>query len=103
MKRAIVLILFCGSLLAAADQTFTGVITDAMCGKSHEMMGSQSPEKCVAMCVKASSQFALYDGKNVYLLSDQRTPAKFAAKKVKVTGTLNPKNNTIRVASMEEN
>lgn len=103
MKRAFILILFCGWLLSAADQTFSGVITDAMCGKSHEMMGNQAPEKCVAMCVKASSQYALFDGKNVYLLSDQKTPARFAAKKVKITGTLNPKNNTIRVSSIEEN
>ncbi|SPE42658.1 conserved exported hypothetical protein [Candidatus Sulfopaludibacter sp. SbA3] len=101
MKRTILLTLVSTGLLAAADQTFTGVITDTMCGKSHEMMGGQSDEKCVAMCVKGSSQYALFDGKTVLRLSDQKTPAKFAAKRVKVTGTLNEKTQTIKVSSME--
>lgn len=101
MKRTIFCALLAAGLAAAADQTFTGVITDTMCGKSHEMMGSKSDAECVAMCVKGSSQYALYDGKTVYKLSDQKTPAKFAAKKVKVTGTLNEKTGTIKVSSLE--
>ena len=100
MKR-LILFSFLSFPLLAADQTFTGVITDTMCGKSHEMMGNQPPEKCVAMCVKGSSQYALFDGKTVYALSDQKSPAKFAAKRVKVTGTLNPKTNTIKVNAVE--
>ncbi len=86
--------------LAAAD-TFTGTITDTMCGAKHTMMKDQSDEKCVRMCVKGSSQYALFDGQNVYKLSDQKSPAKFAAQKVKITGTLDAKTKTIRVTSME--
>jgi uncharacterized protein DUF5818 len=42
----------------------------------------------------------LYDGKEFYTLSDQRTPEKFAGKKVRVTGTLNAKTKTIQVDSI---
>lgn len=48
-----------------------------------------------------SSQYALYDGKSVRKLSDQKTPAKYGAQHVKVTGTLNEKTQTIKVSSIE--
>ena len=91
------------SVLAAADQqTFTGVITDTMCGKTHSMTPGQPDDKCIAMCVKgSSSQYALYNGKAVLKLSDQKMPAKYAAQRVKVTGMLNEKTQTIKVSSIE--
>ena len=42
----------------------------------------------------------LYDGKEAYTLSDQKTPEKFAAKKVTVTGTLDAKTKAIQVDSI---
>ena len=82
-------LLIAGAIAAgAASQTFTGVITDSMCGKDHAMMKVTPDSKCVLECVKSGSKFALYDGKNVYVLSDQKTPEKFAGQRVKVTGTL---------------
>lgn len=101
MKRAILFILIAAAVLSAADQTFRGVITDTMCGKSHTMMGNQPGDKCVAMCVKGSSQYALFDGATVHKLSDQKTSAQFADKRVRVSGTLNGKTGTIKVTSME--
>jgi hypothetical protein len=98
MKPTLLLLVFSAGLFA---ETFTGVITGTMCGKSHNMMAGQPDDKCVAACVKGSSQYALYDGKTVLKLSDQKTPAKFAAKRVKVTGTLDEKTHTIKVTSME--
>ena len=90
------------SAFAAQPQTFTGVITDTMCGKTHGMTAGQPDDKCIAMCVKgSSSQYALFDGKQIWKLSDQKRPAKLAAQRVKVTGTLNEKTNTIKVDSME--
>jgi hypothetical protein len=103
VKRTLLLILIGVGLLAAADQTFTGVITDTMCGKSHQMMGIQPDEKCVSICLKSSAEYALYDGKTVYKLSDQKTPARFAAKRVKVSGSWNEKTQTIQVVSIEAN
>ncbi len=66
------------------------------------MTAGQTDDKCIAMCVKgSSSQYALYDGKEVLKLSDQKKPAQFTAKRVKVTGTLNEKTKTIKVDSIE--
>ena len=100
MKIAI--LLACVALAAGTeDQSMIGVITDTMCGKSHAMMGSRNDAECVRMCVKGSSQYALYDGKDVWRLSDQKAPAPFAAQRVKVTGSVNRKAHSIRVTSIE--
>jgi len=88
-------------LALALAETFTGVVTDTMCGAKHTMMKDQPDDKCVQMCVKASSDYGLYDGKNVYKLSDQTKTAKFAAQKVKIAGIYNEKTKTIKVASIE--
>jgi hypothetical protein len=103
MRSVILLAAAIATTIAAADQqTFTGVITDTMCGKSHGMVAGQPDDKCVAMCVKgSSSQYALFDGKSVLKLSDQKMPVKYAAQRVKVTGTLNEKTQTIKVSSIE--
>jgi hypothetical protein len=53
------------------------------------------------MCVRGSGDFALYDGKNILKLSDQKLPAKFAAQRVKVTGTYDEKAQRIKVTSIE--
>ena len=95
-------VFFVGAMYMTAAQTFTGVVTDQMCGKDHAMMKVSPEAKCVVECVKAGSKYALLVGDKVYVLSDQQTPAKFAAKKVKVTGTLTEKTNTIKVDSMVE-
>jgi hypothetical protein len=89
--------------LMAAPQTYTGVITDTMCGADHSHMGISPEEKCVRECVKSGKQwkYALLVGKNVYVLSDQQTPEKFAAKKVNVTGTLHEKTKILQVDKIE--
>src|SRR5262245_50060998 len=89
--------------LPASAQTITGVITDDLCGKAdHKEMNISPDEKCVAACVKGmGGKYVLWDGKNTYSLSDQRTPAKFAAKKVTVTGKLDENTKTIQVTKIE--
>ena len=42
----------------------------------------------------------LFDGTDVYALSDQKTPERFAGQRVTVTGTLDVKTKTIRVESI---
>ena len=103
MRRVILLAVAVASMVAAADQQiFTGTITETMCGKSHGMVPGQPDDKCIAMCVKgSSSQYALFDGKTLLKLSDQKVPAKYAAQRVKVTGTLNEKTQMIKVNSIE--
>ncbi len=92
-----------GALIAgAATQTFTGYITDTMCGKDHAAMGVTPDEKCVRECVKhdKNNKYALLSGPNVYVLSDQKTPEQFAGKKVTVTGTLYEKTKILKVDSI---
>ena len=88
---------------AAGKQTFTGVITDDMCGTAdHKSMNMGPDAKCVAECIKGmGGKYVLYDGKSTYILSDQKAPEKFAAQKVTVTGTLDAKTNTIQVDSIK--
>jgi len=84
--------------------TFTGVITDNMCDNGdHKAMNMGPDPKCVVACVKEmKGKYVLYDAarKASYVLSDQKTPEKFAAKKVTVTGTLDEAAKTIKVDSI---
>jgi cytochrome c-type biogenesis protein CcmE len=88
---------------AQGKQKFTGTITDSMCPKadhSRMRMGSTDGECTIACADVHNALFVLYDGKELYTLSDQRTPEKFAGKKVVVTGTLDAKTRAIRVDSI---
>lgn len=76
------------SLAAGKQQTFTGAISDSMCGAQHMMEGSA--KDCTLKCVEGGSKFVLVDSKGkIYQLSDQAKPRAFAGANVKVTGTLN--------------
>ena len=100
MTKFIVTIFASAALMLAADQTFTGTVTDSMCGGNHKAMNMGSDEKCVIECVRAGAKYALWDGKDTYVLSDQAAASKFAAKKVTVKGTLDAKAKTIQVSSI---
>jgi hypothetical protein len=103
MKKILLIAITAVAPLIAADQTFTGIITDSMCpAGDHSDMKSKSDAQCVVECMKGMKgmKYALYDGKNTYILSDQQKPEKFAAKKVTVTGTLDAKTKTIRVTTI---
>jgi len=104
MKPLLLSLLVVASLSAGqSTQTFTGVITDSECATgdhSRMRMGSNDAE-CVRACVSAhGASFVLYSGKEVYALSDQQTPDKFAGQKVRVTGTLDAKTKTIQVKTI---
>ena len=92
-----------GLAAAPAQQKFTGVITDSMCalGSHSDMRMGPTDGECTVACVLAhGAQYVLSDGKQVYTLSDQQKPEKFAGKKVTVVGTLDAKSKTIRVLSI---
>ena len=104
MKPLILSIFILAVLVAAPDtRKFSGTITDSMCATadhSRMRMGPTDAE-CTTACVEAhGAQYVLYDGKEVYALSDQQTPEKFAGKKVVVVGTLDAKTKTIHVDSL---
>jgi hypothetical protein len=108
MKRAVLSLLITSALAsvpsnAQGQRKFTGVITDSMCasGDHARMRMGPTDGECTIACVLAhGALYVLYDGKEVYTLSDQQTPEKFAGKKGTVTGSLNAKTKTIQVASI---
>jgi hypothetical protein len=89
---------------AQSTQTFVGTITDDMCatkdGHATMRMGPTDAE-CTKACVAAhGAEYVLADGTNVYTLSDQNTPEKFAGQRVRVAGTLDATTKTIQVQSI---
>ena len=104
MKPLILCLLLVAALPAGqGTQTFTGTITDSECardGHAGMRMGPTDAE-CTRLCVMVhDAAYVLYDGKEVYRLSDQQTPEEFAGEKVRVTGTLDTKTRTIQVKSI---
>jgi hypothetical protein len=88
----------------AVDTTeFRGVITDDNCDNgdhSHMKMGDTDAE-CTFACINAhGATYVLFDGKSAFTLSDQKSPEKFAGRKVRVVGTLDAKGKTIQVSSI---
>jgi len=89
---------------AQGTQTFTGTITDSDCSNADHSHMRMDPTDagCVAACLSDhGSSYVLYDGTTTFELSDQRTPKEFAAKRVKVAGTLDARTRTIHVDSIE--
>jgi hypothetical protein len=105
------------ALRGAANEearTFVGEIADSQCAlnvhsltRSHqEMLKSKSmggtSASCALYCIKyLGGDFVLSSKKDVYRLDDQEQPRNFAGQKVKVTGTLAPKSDTIHVIKIE--
>jgi len=104
MKPLMLSLLVLASFVAGqSKQKFTGTITDSMCptGDHSSMKMGPTDAECTVACVRAhGADFLLYDGKSAYNLSDQKSPEKFAGKKVTVIGTLNAKTMTIQVDSI---
>jgi hypothetical protein len=95
------------ALLGQASQkrTFSGVITYNMCAKDGHAQMRMGPTdaECTTACVSShGAAYVLNDGKEIYALSDQKTPEKFAAQKVTIVGTLDAKTRTIQVDSIRE-
>ncbi len=89
------------SAYAAKAKTFTGTVSDSMCGAKHAMPGDDAG--CTRACVSKGSKYALVVGDKVYTLdtSDKTALAtldKQAGAKVTVTGT--DKDNTITVTGV---
>jgi hypothetical protein len=87
----------------AADkpQTFTGKVSDAMCGANHMMAGEASA--CVRACISKGSKYALVVGDKVYALDTSDKTAlgeldKLADHQAKVTGQAN--GDTITISSV---
>jgi hypothetical protein len=89
------------ALAADKPQTFTGTVSDAMCGAHHMMSGPEAD--CTRACVGKGSKYSLVVGDKVYTLDTDNKAAlgsldKLAGANAKVTGTLS--GDTIAVASV---
>lgn len=89
------------AVAAGKGQTYTGKVTDAMCGAKHMMEGGGAA--CTRACVGKGSKYALVVGDKVYTLdtSDKATLSKLdqlADKDAKVMGTSD--GDTISVSSI---
>jgi hypothetical protein len=108
MNRTIVLALAAavgaGSGLAA-DHTWTGKISDSMCGAKHQaaVHGAQkiSDRQCTLGCVKNGAKYVFVHKGKVYTIENQDYAAlkSHAGERVRVTGDVN--GNRIKVSSLE--
>jgi hypothetical protein len=89
------------SAFAATGKTFTGTVSDSMCGVKHAMPGDDAG--CTRACISKGSKYALVVGDKVYTLDTNDKDAlatldKQAGAKATVTGT--DKDNIITVKSV---
>jgi hypothetical protein len=89
------------AVFAAKAESFTGTVSDAMCGAKHMMEGD--PAACLRTCVQKGSKYALVVGEKVYTLDtkDKATLDKLeqlGAGKATVKGEAN--GDTIEVSSV---
>ena len=91
--------LFAAGLLAAADGTWTGWISDNMCGAKN---ASEGNAECTAKCVKehgAKYVFVNDTDKKVYAIDAQDKVAAHAGHHVVVKGTVD--GSTLKLTSIE--
>jgi hypothetical protein len=101
MKKAFasLTVLLALSTMPVWAATFTGTVTDDMCGAKH-MMPGKPDATCARACVKRGAKYALSSGDKLYLLSGKGAEVDaLAGQKVTVTGEL--KGNTLTVASIK--
>jgi hypothetical protein len=101
--KALITGLMAAALAAPAARDVTGTITDSMCANADHAPMRMGPTdaECTKACVEEhDARFMLHDSKQTYGLSDQKAAEKFAGQKVRVTGTVDAKTNTIRVVSI---
>lgn len=87
------LLIIGGILLVAAPmaqaETWTGDVSDLMCGVKHKMAGKSATE-CATMCIQKGSKYSLVVGSKVYELTGKTEGLdKLAGQKATVSGTVN--------------
>ena len=103
MTRLLSALLLATTLAPPSPRTFTGTITDSMCDRgdhSGMRMGPTDAACAIACAEEHDAAFVLYDGKDVFALSDQQGARKFVARKVTVVGVLDAKAKKIAVTAI---
>ena len=85
----------------AAEQSWTGAISDKMCGADHKKMGGKlSDRECTQACAKGGAPYVLVSGGKVFQLTNHDADLRtHAGHTVVLTGEL--KGDTIKVATIE--
>ena len=90
----------------AAEQTWTGTISDSKCGASHKAMTEHNKNltdrACTEACVKGGAKYIFATGGKVYTLENQSDPAlaMYAGEMVTVTGER--RGNTIAASQISK-
>jgi hypothetical protein len=92
--------------VAGAEATWSGQISDSLCGAKHEV-AAEGEEKmtdgdCARACARGGSAFVLVSGATVYKIANQDFAglAKWAGRPVSVTGDL--KDDVVTVTRVAE-
>ena len=91
--------------LGAADQSFTGQISDSMCKAKHEEAaegaGKMADHDCTVSCVKGGSKYVLIADGKIYQIANQTFAdvEKLAGQPVKITGDV--KGDAITITKIE--
>jgi hypothetical protein len=103
---AIIAVLVLSAGPRAAEQTWTGQISDSLCGAKHEEaaegQGKMPDRDCTVACVRGGSKFVLVSDGKIFQIANQNLPdlQTHAGHKVKMTGEL--KGDTITVAKIAQ-
>lgn len=93
--------------LSAAEKTWTGAISDSMCGASHKGMDHGSKKmtarECTQMCVKGGSRYVFAIGNKVYGVENQSFAGleTHAGHTVKLTGEMSADGKMVKVSKIE--
>lgn len=110
MKRLLIaatITLFAAPGAFAANGTWTGKISDSMCGLSHKAMiehggGKMTDAQCTEACVKAGGKYVFTSGGKVYTLANQdyKDLAMSAGKTIRLAGDMQGTTITVSKITM---
>jgi hypothetical protein len=95
-----------GALAQAAEETWTGKISDSMCGASHAKMAAEHTDAkmtdrdCTLACVKSGGKYVFVSGGKIYNIEnlDLALLQEHAGHTVRLTGEM--KGDTITVSKI---
>jgi hypothetical protein len=108
MRSRLAIVVFAAALAAplrAAEQTWTGVISDSACGLTHEAAAEgadkMTDQDCTLACVKGGSAYVFVSDGKVYKIANQTVDglAAHAGKTVQVTGEM--EGGSVRIAQIK--
>ncbi len=106
LRRLMAGFLLLSSFAVAHDQTWTGQVSDSMCGLSHKSMTEHGDKKmtdhdCTIACVKGGGKYVFVAGGKIYNIENQSFAGleEHAAHQVKLTGEM--KGDAITVSRID--